>query len=90
VCSSDLGCHAPGRAFVDGRPHDVRSAARGEVVRAFDTPSLRFVGLSAPYYHDGRFATLEALLAAIHTEMGDLTSFTAADRGALAAYLRTL
>ena len=30
---------------------------------SFDTPSLRFIRGTAPYFHDGRYPTLEALLA---------------------------
>jgi cytochrome c peroxidase len=43
----------PGREAVTGRPED-----RGK----FRTPSLRNVALTAPYMHDGRFATLEQVV----------------------------
>lgn len=36
--------------------------ARAADARAFRTPSLRNVALTAPYMHDGSFATLEAVL----------------------------
>ncbi len=39
---------------------EVRNAADAE--RAFRTPSLRNVALSAPYMHNGRFPTLEGVL----------------------------
>jgi cytochrome c peroxidase len=43
----------PGRAAVTGNPDD-----RGK----FKTPTLRNVVFSAPYMHDGRFATLEEVI----------------------------
>lgn len=42
-----------GRAGVTGRPEDEG---------AFKTPTLRDVGLTAPYFHHGGFATLEAVV----------------------------
>jgi cytochrome c peroxidase len=39
---------------------EVRNAAAGE--RGFDTPTLRNVALSAPYMHNGVFATLEEVI----------------------------
>ncbi len=48
--------------------HDFPDAGRGEVTGnpedygTFKTPSLRNVELTAPYMHDGRFATLEEVL----------------------------
>ena len=44
---------APGRAAVTQLPGDQRK---------FSTPSLRNVSLTAPYMHDGRFATLEEVV----------------------------
>ncbi|MBC7870123.1 MAG: hypothetical protein H7Y09_04740, partial [Chitinophagaceae bacterium] len=44
-------CHA-GSALIDGQRHDV--GTDGE----FDTPTLRWLWQSAPYFHDGRAATL--------------------------------
>ncbi|MEZ5064438.1 MAG: cytochrome c peroxidase [bacterium] len=66
-------CHAA-PLFTDGRFHDIgldldppdegRAAATGVVFDRgkFKTPSLRNVEVSAPYMHDGRFATLEEVL----------------------------
>ena len=70
----------------------------------FKTPSLRNVELTAPYMHDGRFKTLEAVLAhydhgvkrpanldpnlAKHPAAG--MQLSAADQAALVAFLRTL
>ncbi|MGK3988659.1 cytochrome C peroxidase [Sorangium sp. So ce136] len=86
-CSS---CHLGDELTTDGARHDVRSATRFEAVRAFDTPSLRFVGRSAPYYHDGRYATLLALVEGVDGTMGHTAHLSAEDRRALIAYLETL
>ncbi|HET7843630.1 MAG TPA: cytochrome c peroxidase [Xanthomonadales bacterium] len=78
-----------GRAAISGDARD-----RG----AFRTPSLRNVGLRAPFMHDGRFATLEEVVA-FYDRGGDFASpardplmrplgLTAAERDALATFLR--
>ncbi len=80
----------------------VTAAARDR--GAFKTPSLRNVALSGPYMHDGRFATLEAVIAhydhgvrrtenldpnlAKHPAGG--LGLDAADRAALVAFLHAL
>jgi len=60
-------CHAPG-TFVDGELHDVgtgdsavekNSHGRGT---SFDTPSVRGLWLTAPYFHDGTAPTLRDVL----------------------------
>ena len=61
-----------------------------DIQTSFDTPSLEFIGGTAPYFHDGRYATLEALLADPESSMGHSASLPAEDRAALAAYLRSL
>lgn len=76
-------CHSD-RSLSDGEAHDVRSGGR------FVTPSLRGVGRSAPYFHDGRYPSLEQVLDRTHRTMGLDAPLPAADRDALAAYLRTL
>jgi mono/diheme cytochrome c family protein len=84
-------CHDPGGGFTDGQRHDVGSRARGDVVAAFDTPSLLHVGSTAPYFHDGRYPDIHALLVA---SLGDMwqppEGLRAEDLDALEAYLRTL
>lgn len=85
----------PGRAAVTGSPLD-----RG----TFATPSLRNIALTAPYMHDGRFATLEEVLdhysegvqrtetldpnLAKHPEGG--LGLSAEEKSAIIAFLRTL
>jgi cytochrome c peroxidase len=93
------GCHDPEAAFTGGGPHDVGTHSDLEVAelravepkaepQPFDTPSLRPVGLTPPYFHDGRAATLEEVLA--HRGMGETGHLSAEDRRALVAYLRSL
>jgi cytochrome c peroxidase len=82
-------CHA-GERTTDGASHDVGSRADGDRPRAFDTPSLRFVGRSAPYFHDGRYATLADLLRGADGTMGTTGHLGAEDLAALTAYLETL
>jgi mono/diheme cytochrome c family protein len=82
------GCHA-GSATTDQETHDVGTSARHDP-GPFDTPSLRFVGQSAPYLHDGRYATLPALLEGLDGKMGSTKHLSADDRDALAAYVLSL
>ena len=85
----------PGRAAVTKLPTD-----QGK----FRVPSLRNIALTAPYMHDGRFATLEEVVA--HYDHGVKRSATldpnlakhpatglglsADDQRALVAFLKTL
>lgn len=102
-------CHS-GFAFSDQAFHDIGlpddDRGRGAVLRleaaehAFKTPSLREVGRSAPYMHDGSLATLEQVVR--HYENGivdrptlspDLRrglSLTDGERADLLAFLATL
>lgn len=91
----DLLSADAGRAQVTAKVAD-----RGK----FKTPSLRNVAVSAPYMHDGRFATLEAVVAhydhgvqrsmgldpnlAKHPDAG--LALSADDQRALVAFLKTL
>ena len=67
---------------------------------SFKSPSLRNVEVTAPYGHDGRFATLDALIdhysdnPVFDMNLGYVTArplkFTASEKAALMAFLRTL
>lgn len=57
---------------------------------AHDTPSLRFVGDTAPYMHDGRYATLREVLAHTDGAMGSTAALDDRELGDLIAYLRVL
>jgi cytochrome c peroxidase len=82
-------CHDPSHAFTDGTQHDMRIAP-GSTEKPIDTPSLEFVSGTAPYFHDGRYATLDDLLAAPNHAMGHVLQLSRDDRVALAAYLESL
>ena len=56
----------------------------------FDTPSLHRVGLSAPYYHDGRYPDLRALLSDKSSAMGRTAELNAREVAAVESYLRSL
>jgi len=54
---SCAACHPPPAVFVDGRRHDIGSGG------TFDTPTLLNLAETAPYFHDGRHAGLDAVVA---------------------------
>lgn len=81
-------CHAEGGT--DKRNHDIHSRATADKKPLFDTPSLRFVGGRAPYFHDGRFETLRDLLLKTDGTMGHTKQLKPGEVDALEAYLRTL
>jgi YVTN family beta-propeller protein len=83
-------CHA-GTAGTDLQKHDVGTGTSADEKQgtAFDTPSLRWLWMSAPYFHDGSAATLHEVFAlpGTHQLIGKLPD---ADINALIAYLLTL
>ena len=106
-------CHS-GDMFVGNGPtnngldstfSDVGVSSRGRGRGAFKTVSLRNVELTAPYMHDGRFATLEEVVDHYSTGVQNSPTldprlrrggrpsrpaFTDDERAALVAFLRTL
>jgi hypothetical protein len=84
--SGEVGCARchDGEARTDKQAHDIQSGG------TFDTPSLRFVGGTAPYFHDGRYPTLRALLADTDGRMGHTGQLEEAELGDLESYLRSL
>ncbi|HUJ63587.1 MAG TPA: c-type cytochrome [Kofleriaceae bacterium] len=81
------GCH-DGPAYTDQEKHKFAGSTLPEV----DTPSLIGLAASAPYFHDGSAATIEALLrdrGAVHgmAETAKLSDQQVADLG---AFLETL
>jgi hypothetical protein len=90
--SAEVGCTSchSGAALTDGRRHDIGSKNAADKTAAFDTPTLRFVGGTGPYFHDGRYPTLHDLLASNHDKMGRTSKLSRDDLDALEAYLRTL
>ena len=77
-------CHPGGAA--DGRGHLLDLS--GGI--SYDTPSLQSVAASAPYFHDGRYPSLDALLSDSKNHMGRAFELSPDDRGALRAYLESL
>ena len=58
---SCAACHIPDAHFLDGRRHDIGSAAPSSTHArdsAFDTPTLLGILYTAPYFHDGALPTL--------------------------------
>ena len=82
-------CHGEDGRTPDGMRHDVGSKAAGDQRRELDTPSLSYLAGSAPYYHDGRFATLRELLEQSQGKMGQKRKLSPRELDALEAYLGT-
>jgi DNA-binding beta-propeller fold protein YncE/mono/diheme cytochrome c family protein len=82
-------CHN-GALYTDNKSHDVKSKTPNDRRGAFNTPSLRFLAGRAPYYHDGRYATLRELLDGTSGTMGHTKQLSNKDLGALEAFLKTL
>jgi len=89
----------PNDPSADGGVGDV--TLRPADLGAFKSPSLRNVEVTAPYGHDGRFATLDALIdhysenAISDPNLGYVIpigplKFTASEKAALIAFLKTL
>jgi YVTN family beta-propeller protein len=87
-----LECHPP-PLYTDLQMHDVGTATADERIGpAYDTPTLRGLYGSAPYFHDGSAATLIGALTRPspgkeHDVSGQLSEAEIAD---LAAFLRAL
>ncbi len=77
--NSCASCHQPMALFLDHRQHDIGSGG------AFDTPTLLDAAYTAPYFHDGRFASFDAVVGYFdeHFELG----LMAAEKADLVAYL---
>jgi mono/diheme cytochrome c family protein/cytochrome c553 len=86
-CSS---CHGEGGDLPDGVSHDVKSRAGADLRAKFDTPSLRFVSGSAPYFHDGRYKDLHTLLTKSDGKMGHTKHLAPDELADLEAYLGSL
>jgi DNA-binding beta-propeller fold protein YncE len=86
ACST---CHADTKGFTDGTTHDVRVQPTGSP-QLLDTPSLRYLSGTAPYFHDGRYQTLQAMVEANDHAMGYTLNLSRGQRLALVAYLESL
>jgi mono/diheme cytochrome c family protein len=83
------GCHT-GDYFTDDERHDVSTKDDADTSGMFNTPTLRFVGGTGPYFHDGRYDSLRALLSDGTRKMGDTSQLSTDDLEALEAYLRSI
>jgi hypothetical protein len=86
----ELGCNSchSGKQYTDQSKHMLTSGTLPEA----DTPALVGLAYSAPYFHDGSAATLQALLAdngLVHG-MAETSSLSDAQLADLVAYLETL
>lgn len=90
------GCHVPEMDYSDRAKYPVYAKLPppknfdDDEEKEYKTPSLRFVGGTAPYSHDGRFSTLEELIDLNEDRMGNTKQLTKPERAALVAFLRTL
>jgi hypothetical protein len=83
-------CHAPESGYTDGKRHDVKSGATADAFASFDTPSLHFAAGTAPYFHDGRYSTLRALLTDKDGPMSAARDVPPSDLDALETFVRSL
>lgn len=83
-------CHGIDGHLPDGVAHDVKSRGPNDRAAKFDTPSLKHVAASAPYFHDGRYPDLRTLLVKSDGKMGSTKHLTPGDLADLEAYLETL
>jgi cytochrome c peroxidase len=89
-------CHFPGSDYTDRSVVKLKTlpapppfADEGNRP-AFKTPSLLYVGRTAPYFHDGRAATLSELIDQNHDRMGLTDALPREERAALVAFLQTI
>jgi mono/diheme cytochrome c family protein len=83
-------CHGATGDMPDGAKHDVKSRNAVDLATKFDTPSLRFIGGSAPYFHDGRYPDLKTLLVKSDGKMGHTKHLSPGELDDLVSYLETL
>ncbi len=75
-------CHIPSAVFLDRRSHDVGTGG------VFDTPTLRGIGDTAPYFHDGRAADLAAVVGHFERVFG--LDYDGGESADLVAYLEAV
>ncbi len=84
-------CHA-GAHFTDNRSHNIGSTADFRDITTFQTPVLHGLHRSAPYFHDGRYQSLEQMVvdSVLTDKMGKGSHLNDDEAAALVAYLKTL
>jgi YVTN family beta-propeller protein len=86
-------CHIP-PTYTDGLRHDVGTGT-GPLERKgklFDTPSLRGINRTAPYFHDGSAKSLEVMFSAMNASglHGKTANLTASEFTDLLAFLNSI
>ena len=81
------GCHT-GEYLTDQARHDIGTATLREAGVLFDTPTLRELWRTAPYLHDGRFATVREVVVSVHASR--VSGLTPAQIDDLVEYLLSL
>ena len=99
---SCASCHVPSDHFLDRKRHDIGSASGAEDFSrdsALDTPTLLSARYTAPYFHDGRLATLRDVnvwfndrygLGLGSAEIDDLTAYVETVGEGIEAYEDTV
>ncbi|MEX0679630.1 MAG: cytochrome c peroxidase [Pirellulales bacterium] len=84
-------CHA-GPYFTDGGIHDVGLGASYDQYQGFNTPSLLGLANRVRYLHHGRAASLDDLLALLHSpaKVSQTRELTDQERADLVEYLKSL
>lgn len=82
----------PPKVVMIRQPHSQKKTAKvlARKPQEYNTPSLKFVSLSAPYFHDGSSRSLDELIASNSDRMGQTMQLGADDKRALVAYLSSL
>jgi hypothetical protein len=84
-------CHVP-PLYTDRQKHDVGTGldAAERKGTSFDTPTLRGLSDTAPYFHDGSAATLLDVVRASNGPHGDASGLTESEKSDLAEFLRSI
>ena len=89
---ADCGTCHPGPYFTDKKQHDVGTSSPNDGHARYDTPSLVEAYRTAPYFHDGRAATIGQVMADQNPKQlhGNLKELTSQEREDLIAYVLSL
>ena len=88
---SCASCHVPSDHFLDRKSHDIGTVDGAEPAskdRALDTPTLLGARYNAPYFHDGRLATLAEVVDWFDEHF--VLRLSARERADLTVYLETI
>ncbi len=88
---SCASCHPPTSFFRDGRAHRLGTGSPPSphaIDGGYETPTLLGLAETAPYFHDGRFATIAEVITWFDTSFA--LGLSPADREDLAAYVEAV